>query len=249
MTGSPPAVCHIDVTPSYAQGTSAADHPHDEPREPRCTGCRGRRLSSRRLPARVVRQTEIAPSPERERPAGRMCERGDPSDEDHVIARGDPLPGLALQERDAAVEERRSVRSLPPADLGESVRAIPKRTCRRSRAAIPQSMLTANPAQARNASRPSTSCPTQTSTSGGSSETDVNEFAVNPCGTPAASRVVTTVTPVTKQPSACRSAAVRAWSRPLNAWRSPPPPLRTLRWSGRCRPGYGRPTRRTSRRP
>ena len=27
MTGSPAAVCHIDVAPSYAQGTSAADHP------------------------------------------------------------------------------------------------------------------------------------------------------------------------------------------------------------------------------
>ena len=71
-----------------------------------------------------------------------------------------------------------------------------------------ESMLTANPAHVRNASRPSTSCPTQTSTSGGSSETEVNEFAVNPCGAPPAPRVVTTVTPVTKQPSACRNAAV-----------------------------------------
>ena len=46
------------------------------------------------------------------------------------------------------------------------------------------------------------------STSGGSRETDVNEFAVNPSGTPPASRVVTTVTPVTKHPRARRSVAV-----------------------------------------
>jgi hypothetical protein len=39
----------------------------------------------------------------------------------------------------------------------------------------------------------------QMRTSGGSSDTDVNEFTVSPMGAPSASRVVTTVTPVGKR--------------------------------------------------
>src|SRR5882672_10886655 len=46
-----------------------------------------------------------------------------------------------------------------------------------------------------------------TSTSGGSSETEVNELAVKPRGRPAPSIAVTTVTPVTKQPNARRSSS------------------------------------------
>src|SRR5882672_3937679 len=46
-----------------------------------------------------------------------------------------------------------------------------------------------------------------TSTSGGSSETEVNELAVKPRGRPSPSIAVTTVTPVTKQPSARRSSS------------------------------------------
>ena len=40
---------------------------------------------------------------------------------------------------------------------------------------------------------------------GGSSDTDVNEFAVKPRGFPSSSTVVTTVTPVANVPSAWRS--------------------------------------------
>src|SRR5205085_296453 len=44
------------------------------------------------------------------------------------------------------------------------------------------------------------------STSGGSSDTDVNEFTVTPTCAPSAMRVVTIVTPVPNCPSAARSA-------------------------------------------
>src|SRR5262252_9689837 len=44
---------------------------------------------------------------------------------------------------------------------------------------------------------------TQNSTSGGSSETEANEFAVRPYRSPLSSVVVTTVTPVVKAPTAC----------------------------------------------
>jgi hypothetical protein len=43
------------------------------------------------------------------------------------------------------------------------------------------------------------------STKGGSRETEENELAVNPTGTPCAVRVVTTVTPVTNRPIARRN--------------------------------------------
>lgn len=49
---------------------------------------------------------------------------------------------------------------------------------------------------------------------GGSSETAVKELAVSPTGRPAASDVVTTVTPVVNRPSAFRSSrgsAAGAW--------------------------------------
>ena len=45
--------------------------------------------------------------------------------------------------------------------------------------------------------------PTQTSTSGGSSDTEVKELAVMPCGS--SPPTVTTVTPVANGPNACRS--------------------------------------------
>ena len=44
----------------------------------------------------------------------------------------------------------------------------------------------------------------QTSSSGGSRLTEVKLLAVSPTGSPAASKQVTTVTPVAKQPSASR---------------------------------------------
>jgi hypothetical protein len=44
-----------------------------------------------------------------------------------------------------------------------------------------------------------------TSSSGGSSDTDVKLLTVNPAGSPSSARQVTTVTPVPKQPSASRS--------------------------------------------
>src|SRR5215475_7686333 len=47
----------------------------------------------------------------------------------------------------------------------------------------------------------------QTSTSGGSSETEVKELAVKPRGRLSSSMAVTTVTPVTKQPKARRSSS------------------------------------------
>src|SRR5579863_5190434 len=43
------------------------------------------------------------------------------------------------------------------------------------------------------------------STRGGSSDTELNEFAVMPCSLPPRSRVVMIVTPVAKEPSALRS--------------------------------------------
>src|SRR5215217_3040576 len=46
----------------------------------------------------------------------------------------------------------------------------------------------------------------QTRSNGGSSETEVKEFAVMPRGVPSSSRVVITVTPVTKVPKARRRA-------------------------------------------
>src|SRR5438128_8126393 len=46
-----------------------------------------------------------------------------------------------------------------------------------------------------------------TRTSGGSSDTDVNELAVKPRGEPSGWIVVTTVTPVTNAPSARRNSA------------------------------------------
>src|ERR1700741_254645 len=48
----------------------------------------------------------------------------------------------------------------------------------------------------------------QTRISGGSSDTDVNEFAVKPRGEPSGWIVVTTVTPVTNAPSARRTSAM-----------------------------------------
>ena len=44
------------------------------------------------------------------------------------------------------------------------------------------------------------------STNGGSSDTDVNEFAVTPTGSPLGFQAVTTVTPVANVPKASRSA-------------------------------------------
>ncbi len=43
------------------------------------------------------------------------------------------------------------------------------------------------------------------STSGGASETELNEFAVSPIASPAGVRAVTMVTPVAKVPSAARN--------------------------------------------
>jgi hypothetical protein len=45
-----------------------------------------------------------------------------------------------------------------------------------------------------------------TNSSGGSSDTDVNEFAVTPTGIPSSAVVVTIVTPVAKQPNIRRNA-------------------------------------------
>jgi len=55
-----------------------------------------------------------------------------------------------------------------------------------------------------------------TRTRGGSSDTEVNEFAVKPRGVPDASRVVTIVTPVTNAPSAARNALTSTASPPLS---------------------------------
>jgi hypothetical protein len=49
--------------------------------------------------------------------------------------------------------------------------------------------------------------------SGGSSDTELKELAVSPCGRPSLSTVVITVTPVTNAPSTCRRARV---SNPLS---------------------------------
>ena len=51
------------------------------------------------------------------------------------------------------------------------------------------------------------SCARQTSSSGGSSDTEVKLLTVNPAGVPSSVRQVTTVTPVAKQPSASRKRA------------------------------------------
>src|SRR5690606_30543740 len=66
--------------------------------------------------------------------------------------------------------------------------------------------------------------PTHTSNSGGSSDTEVKELAVMPCGT--APPVVITVTPVANAPNACRSAlasrtsgsAADGWTCTLTSW-------------------------------
>ena len=53
------------------------------------------------------------------------------------------------------------------------------------------------------------------STSGGDSDTELNEFAVSPTKVPAAVRAVTIVTPVANMPSAVRNSAgekVGAWA-------------------------------------
>jgi hypothetical protein len=69
-------------------------------------------------------------------------------------------------------------------------------------------MLIANPVQPRNAAHEFECLAMQTSTRGGLSETDVNELAVIPRGSPAASMVVTIVTPVTKVPRARLNSSV-----------------------------------------
>src|SRR5258708_38521042 len=46
---------------------------------------------------------------------------------------------------------------------------------------------------------------TQNSTSGGSSDTEVNELAVSPCDSPSRLRIVTIATPVAKRPQAIRN--------------------------------------------
>src|SRR5689334_2922469 len=61
-----------------------------------------------------------------------------------------------------------------------------------------------------------------TSTRGGSSETDVNEFAVMPRGRPSGSVVVTTVTPVRNEPRADRN-ALRLCSTASSTFAMPPP--------------------------
>ena len=52
----------------------------------------------------------------------------------------------------------------------------------------------------------------QTSSSGGSSESELTALAVVPVGRPAASRVVTSVTPVANRPIPCRRASPIAMS-------------------------------------
>src|SRR6202044_2237017 len=66
-------------------------------------------------------------------------------------------------------------------------------------------MLMANARALRKTSKLPARLAMQASTRGGSSETEVKEFAVKPRGSPSAAIVVTTVTPVTKQPSARRN--------------------------------------------
>jgi hypothetical protein len=56
---------------------------------------------------------------------------------------------------------------------------------------------------------------TQTSISGGSRLTDVNEFTVNPQGFPEASRVVTIVIPVAKCPITLRNVSLVTGMIPL----------------------------------
>src|SRR5260364_60068 len=53
---------------------------------------------------------------------------------------------------------------------------------------------------------------TQTRTSGGSSETDVKELAVNPRRVPSGATVDTMVTPVMKRPIALRNSNTLTWS-------------------------------------
>src|SRR6266516_5065709 len=52
----------------------------------------------------------------------------------------------------------------------------------------------------------------QTSTSGGSSDTEVNELAVKPRSSPSGSRVVTTVTPVVNEPAARLKSSTLIWA-------------------------------------
>lgn len=68
-------------------------------------------------------------------------------------------------------------------------------------------MLTANEAASQNVSQLADALAMQANTSGGSSDTDVKEFAVKPRGVPSSARVATTVTPVTKLPSAQRNSS------------------------------------------
>lgn len=59
----------------------------------------------------------------------------------------------------------------------------------------------------------------QTRISGGSAETDVNAFAVNPCGLPSASAVVTIVTPVGNLARASSSSTRSIGCAPMSATR------------------------------
>ena len=53
-----------------------------------------------------------------------------------------------------------------------------------------------------------TAWPRQMRISGGSSETEVKEFTVSPCGAPLASRTLAMVTPVAKRPQARRNSSL-----------------------------------------
>ena len=53
-----------------------------------------------------------------------------------------------------------------------------------------------------------TACPRQIRISGGSSETDVKELTVRPCGVPCGSITLAMVTPVAKRPQARRNSSL-----------------------------------------
>src|SRR5215831_17184694 len=141
-------------------------------------------------------------------------------------------------QRSSSGSPRMPTRQLRPANLSSAGRA--KRLAISSWSAA--STLIAKCPLRISPSRLSARWYAQKSTNGGSSDTEVKEFAVRPYRTPSASQLVTTVTPVVKTPTACLKSQLSscpARNRDGPAMASPGEQLPSRQHSSRSLPTLG----------
>ncbi len=165
--------------------------------------------ASQRCLRGITRLLPAGGSARRDTPAAAppaCCSLQHAADVQAVVAGGLLRQPLALEHRRAAGQHRHAVQAVVPLPFVELLATGEAK--RRDTSTWPSpSTLIAKCVAASNAARLGLARRSDHSTSGGSSDSALNELTVRPKATPSAPRQVTTVTPVAKAPSAARSAA------------------------------------------